>query len=348
MLSWLGLASLLLGIGIFLTWKAYTDSAISSGQVSVTVYVTINPAHVSIKSHAYLNPRYDSIDVNVTGPKGMKDPWILVVQCPAGAKTPKGDPLLSEGTAGLQQLGYAIVSNHDVRNYRAPLGCFGERKRKTTPPLTEGKNIHVTLPILEQNAFAQSAPAETPLYVERSISGHQDIADLVEALQPPHSSCTDQGPVSGAAPMGSAPVPLRYFVNRAPVNSNCYHQVTPGTTATKYYFPTQAATFETLGQVDLANETVDSMIPPGQITSGNEIKWQGLFSLSPSLNATSLASGKLASILIFIAGVFLGVFGGFLVPIIQSFIPSPEPKRSRTGRPPDTSGSGPRRRDDHE
>src|SRR6185437_2492720 len=106
MLSWLGLASLLLGIGIFLTWKAYTDSAISSGQVSVTVYVTINPAHVSIKSHAYLNPRYDSIDVNVTGPKAMKDPWLIVVKCPAGAKTPKGDTLLSEGTAGLQQLGY--------------------------------------------------------------------------------------------------------------------------------------------------------------------------------------------------------------------------------------------------
>jgi hypothetical protein len=314
-------------LGFRLAKSAFPGSGISSKQISVAVYVSHSPAHVTLKSFAYLNPQYDKIDVNVTGSKGVKDPWILVIQCPAGIEISHGHMLYSEGTSGKQKLGDVIISNHDNRNYSGPLRCF--RKTKVKPGVVKGENIAATLPVLEQNAFAQSAPTETPLYVERSVSGHQAIVDLVEVLQPPDSSCPSQEPTSGTAAAGSSPSPERFYPTPTPINSTCYHQVTPGTIPTKYYFPTRAVTFETLENVDLTNETVQSMFPPGQITSNDKIKWQGLFSLSPSLSATSLASGRNASINSFLAGVLLGLFGGFLVPIVQGFLPTPPPKRNR-------------------
>jgi hypothetical protein len=293
-------------LGWLLAEGALPSSGVSSEQISVTVYVSISPAHLSLKSYAYLDPRYDKINVNVTGPKGVLDPWILVVQCPAGTRLSRAHPLWSEGTSGTQKLGYAIVSNHDSRNYSGRLGCF--KKSTANPGVVKGLNIDATLPVLEQNASAQSAPAETPLYVERSASGHRDIVNLVEVLQAPDSSCPGhQGPTSGTTATGNAPAPQRLYATPSPIHSACYHQVTQGTIPTKYYFPTQVATFETLENVDLTNETVESMFPPGQITSDYKVKWQGLFSLSPSLNATSLSANRHASLDGFIAGVLLGL-----------------------------------------
>jgi hypothetical protein len=323
--------------GFRLATGAFPNSGVSSKQISVAVYVSRSPAHVTLKSFAYLDPQYDKIDVNVTGPKGVKDPWILVVQCPAGIGLPHGHMLYSEGTSGEQKLGDVIVSNHNNRNYSGPLRCF--KKAKAKPGVVKGQNIAATLPVLEQNAFAQSAPTETPLYVERNVSGHQGIADLVEVLQPPDSSCPSQEPTSGTAAAGSSPAPERSHPTPTPINSTCYHQVTLGTIPTKYYFPARAVTFETLENVDLTNETVQSMFPPGQITSNDKIRWQGLFSLSPSLSATSLASGRNASINSFLAGVLLGLFGGFLVPIIQGFLPTPRSKGSSNDRPSIRSGA---------
>jgi hypothetical protein len=323
-----------LALGFFgyrLAKSAFPDSGVSSRQISVAVYVSRSPAHVILKSYAYLDPQYDKIDVNVTGPKGVKDPWILVVQCPADIGLPHAHMLYSEGTSGEQKLGNVIVSNHNNRNYSGPLRCF--KKAKTKPGIIKGQNIAATLPVLEQNASAQSAPTETPLYVERSVSGHQNIVDLVEVLQPPDSSCPGQETTSGTAVAGGSLESGRSDPTPSPINGTCYHQVTPGTIATKYYLPAQAVTFETLENVDLTNETVQSMFPPGQITSNDKIRWQGLFSLSPSLSATSLTSGRNASINSFLAGVLLGLFGGFLVPIIQGFLPAPKPKGGRTDKP---------------
>lgn len=332
--------------GFRLAKGAFPDSGVSPEQISVVVYVSRSPAHVTLKSFAYLDPQYDKIDVNVTGPKGVKDPWILVVQCPAGIGLPRGHMLYSEGTSGEQKLGDVIVSNHNNRNYSGRLRCF--KKAKAKPGLVKGQNIAATLPVLEQNAFAQSAPAETPLYVERSVSGHRGVADLVEVLQPPDSSCPSQQPTSGIAVAGSSPAPERFYPTPTPVNGTCYHQVTPGTIPTKYYFPTRAVTFETLENVDLTNEAVQSMFPPGQITSNYKVRWQGLFSLSPSLSATSLTSGRNASINSFLAGVLLGLFGGFLVPIVQGFLPTPASKGSRNDQPSIHSGAETTEADGHQ
>jgi predicted RNA binding protein YcfA (HicA-like mRNA interferase family) len=284
--------------------SAFPDAGFSPGQISVSVYVSNGPARLTLKSFAYLDPQYDSLSVNVTGRKAVSDPWLLVVQCPAEPGLVSANPgvgLYSEGTTGKQQLGDVIVSHHDHRNWSGPLGCFKRNKSMVATGLVQNQDIDATLPVLEQNPSAQSAQADTPLYVERAESGQQPIKDLVEVLQPPDSKC----PAPGTGPISNS------------ANAPCYSPVSPHTTATKYIIPTKVATFETLEDISLSNDSVDSMFPPGQITSDDKIIWQGFDALSPTLSATNLSSAKKASEDVFFAGVWYGLAAGFLVPFMQ-------------------------------
>ena len=192
------------GMGLYghsLQKSAFPDAGYSPGQISVTVYVSTGPARLTLKSFVFLNPQGDTLSVNVTGPKAVSDPWLLIVQCPAEpglVSANHGVELWSEGTSGKQQLGDVIVTHHDHRNWSGPLGCFKQSKSTVTTGLVQNQNIDATLPVLEQNPSAQSAQADTPLYVERSSSEPQPIKDLVEVLQPPDSSCPPPYPLIDA------------------------------------------------------------------------------------------------------------------------------------------------------
>jgi hypothetical protein len=299
--------ALALGMGLYghsLQKNAFPDQGYSPGQISVTVYVSTGPARLTLRSFAYLNPQGDTVSVNVTGPKAAHDPWLLVVQCPAEpglVSANHGVALWSEGTTGKQDLGDVIVTHHDQRNWNGPLGCFKQSKTTVAAKLVQNQNIDATLPVLEQNPSAESAQADTPLYVERGESGLQPIEDLVEVLQPPDSHC----PAPGAAPVSYA------------ANAPCYSPIARGTRATKYVIPTKVATYETLENISLSNDSVDSMFPPGQITSDDKIIWQGFDALSPTLSATNLSSARAASEDIFFAGAWYGLAAGFLVPFMQ-------------------------------
>jgi hypothetical protein len=298
--------AVILGVaGFLLERAAIPGDALPSGQIFVTVYVSTDPANVSLTSYSYLAPQDDSISVSVTGRNGVRDPWILVVQCPPGGAPSSAPQLYSEGTQGRQHLGDVIVSNHNKKTYAGSLGCFRHSKPSQAVP---GANIDVTLPVLEQNPAAQATPAQTPLYVERNASGQRTIEDLVEVLEPPDSSCLDPASTTSSASSYSS--------------GSCYSAVAAGTADTRYLFPSSTTTFETLENVNLANYNTPSMFPPGQITSDGKVKWQGSAPLSPSLSATSQQSARNASIDNFAAGVLLGLCGGFLVPFIQGLLPS--------------------------
>jgi hypothetical protein len=327
----LGLAVGLGAAGLFLQKASDPKSRFPSDAISVSVYVSVSPARVSLNFYAYLDPQYDSLQVNVTGPNAKSDPWILAVQCPNGARHFSEFPVYTEGTSGIQPLGDEIISTHDHKNYSQSLGCF--KAPELAPGIVAGQNINVTLPVLEQNQAAQSAQAATPLYVERSKTGKKSIEALVEVLQPPDSSCQTTGPSPSQAPSlallgtGGPPVtsPLRDFYSLpSGITTPCFTPLYPNTTATQYYFPTSVATSETLENVSLANDSVNSMFPPGQITSDDKVKWQGSpdAALSPSLSATSISSAQSASTDLFIAGLLIGAAAGFLAPVVQS-IPQP-------------------------
>jgi hypothetical protein len=326
LLWFLLVATAILGLaGFWFQKNSVPNSTFPSNQISVTVYVSKSPAHVTVDFYAYLQPQYDKLDVNVTGPNATSDPWILVVQCPPGRAPSPEYPVYSEGTSGILQLGNAIVSNHDHKNYSQSLGC----RRVPTAPATvvAGQNIDVSLPVLEQNPAAQSAQADTPLYVERSKTGKRKIKDLVEVLEPPDSSCqSGLSPSQARAlpPIGGNGPPLifplqNFFSLPSAVTVPCYTPVAPGTAASTYYFPTNVTTYETLENVNLANESMNSMVPPGQITSDDKVKWQGTVNaaLSPSLSVTSLSSARSAANDTFIAGLLIGGAFGFFVPFLQ-------------------------------
>jgi hypothetical protein len=313
-------------VGFWFQKESVPSSNFPSDQITVTVYVSVSPAHVSLALYAYLEPQYDTLSVNVTGPGAGSDPWILAVQCPPGTGLSSQRPVFSEGTSGILQLGDAIVSSHDHKNYSGGLGCFTQPKQPAA--LVEGQNIDETLPVLEQNPAAQSAQAETPLYLERSRAGRQAIEDLVEVQQPLGVSCQGTGvapaqslvlPVPGGAGPGELS-PLRDFYSLpSAVTVPCYTPVSANSNGTRYYFPAQVTTSETLENVSLASDSVDSMFPPGQIMSDDKIAWQGIpnSALSPSLSATSLSSARSSSTDTFIAGLLIGGAVGFFVPFFQ-------------------------------
>ena len=325
-------------IAYHLQQNAFPKSGASAGQISVTVYTRLNPARLSLKSTVYPNaPQDDKLDVTVTGPKTLSDPWILVVQCPAqpGISSRNTVQLYQESASGKQSAGNVLVSVRTRRHWRGLLGCY--QGSEVNPGLVKGQNINVTLPVLELNPSAQSAPKDTPLYVERREASKR-IADLVEVLQAPGSICPSSGlssklsqsagpstspAVPTTTPVGNMSSPSTSPSSSSPATSalspTCYEQVDPGTIATRYRFPASVATSETLKNVDLGDDRIDSMFPPGQITSDYRIVWEGVSGLSPSLSATNLSTAESASEATFFAGVFYGLGAGFLVPFFQGF-----------------------------
>jgi hypothetical protein len=88
-------------------------------------------------------------------------------------------------------------------------------------------------------------------------------------------------------------------------------------------------TSETLSNVSLSGDRIDSMFPPGQITSNDEIVWQGASGLSPSLSATSLSSAETSSKAGFKAGLFYGIAAGLFVPFLQDVSQAAKETRKR-------------------
>lgn len=335
----LGGTVFLVALGLLLQHEAFPRSAPSPfAQVSVTVYVKNSPARVWLKSTIYPNEaRNDSLDVTVKGPKGASDPWLLVVTCP---RSEPGEVNLDlDGVSAPESVSvFAHVYDDSYRSF--PLQCFAARRGHSEsgqlPVVARGEDINLSLPVLEQNPLAQSAAADTPLYVVRSKSGKQDIEGLVEVAQAPESSCPKPRPVASSNPsqpalptVSSAPGTSvgRSAPSASPSaqaastpaggSASCLTRINASTIATQYRFPASVATSETLNNVNLTGDRVDSMFPPGQITSTNEIVWQGVSGLSPSLSATNLSSAENISKAGFFAGLCYGLAGGIAVPFVQ-------------------------------
>lgn len=76
------------------------------------------------------------------------------------------------------------------------------------------------------------------------------------------------------------------------------------------------ATAETLESVNLTDDRVDSMFPPGQI-GASTVTWQGVSGLSPSMSATNLASAARQNKDAFWAGLLYGITAALAVPFLQ-------------------------------
>lgn len=184
---------------------------------------------------------------------------------------------------------------------------------------------------LQQNAFPKSGASAGQISVTVYARLNPARLSLKSTVYPNALSSKlsqSAGPSTSPAlptttPVGNMSSPPASPSSSSPATSalspTCYEQVDSGTIATQYRFPTSVATSETLKNVDLGDDRIDSMFPPGQITSDYRIVWQGVSGLSPSLSATNLSTAESASEATFFAGVFYGLGAGFLVPFFQGF-----------------------------
>lgn len=312
------IAVLLVGIALCLfQFKAFPESGSSPfAKVSVTVYTSLPDSSVLLGTSIEPNElQGDSISVTVKGPKGVSDPWLLVITCPH-PEPGQVEMELQGGNPVPPVWVYARIYQRSRVPY-IPLGCSAPRTRSASARtvVVQGESISLTLPVLEQNPLAQLTNTNTPMYVVRSQTGRHPIERLVEYVQAPKSSC----PTPSAHP--SAVATPETTQSTAPgASAPCFAQ--PLNQITSEYdlpAPSSVTTTETLENLSLSGDSIQSNFPPGQITSHDQVIWQGGMGLSPSLSATSLTDAKNASKATFWAGLLYGMAAGFLVPFLQVF-----------------------------
>ena len=345
--AFLGIAIVAAMFGYHLQEKAFPLSAPSPfAQVSATVYTRSNPSRVLLKAWIAPNAsQKDLLDITVKGPHGKRDPWLLVVTCPHHVAGRVKMQLVGAGVAPAQSP-YVLASVHDRSHELVPLGCVGGpgQHGAAQPVVATGQDINLSLPVLEQIPLGQSSVASTPLYVMRGsppdqlsrpnlmIKPNLPIKKLIEVFQAPGSVCPGPGASATPSPYpsatapsmpgntngeGSSPASPSPGASTGKLGNSCFPPLPTDVILTKYSIPASVATSETLENVSLSGDRIDSMFPPGQITSSNQIIWQGVFGLSPDLSATSLTNDENASRDGFFAGLCYGLAAGLLVPFLQ-------------------------------
>jgi hypothetical protein len=336
-------AAVAAGLGYNLQQHAFPESAPSPfAQVSVSVYTKINPSRVLLKAKIEPNAsQNDRLDITVKGPNGRRGPWLLVVTCPR--PVPGRVPMQLLGVTPPQPM-EVLVSVYDVGYRSVPLGCWSASPGAPgagVPVVVPGEDINLSLPVLQQTPVGLPAAAETPLYVVRETSGSHRIEKLVQVFQAPEASCPGPGAapaLSASAQAAAATAPAVSSRAGAPARTSsaaCYTRLPTGTAATRYSIPASVTTSEILENVSLSGDRIDSMVPPGQITSDSRVVWQGASSLSPSLSATSLTGAENASRDGFFAGLFYGLAAGFVVPFLQGLSDSYDKMREARAAAPD-------------
>jgi hypothetical protein len=354
---------LIIGAALVGGGYAYQHFAFQSsdgpGQASVTVFVKDKSARVFMQADVKpVSPSKDSLTIDVTGARGKKEQWLLVVQCPSGSDIPAHEPLMKLYTeSGERQPSTSfqkvLVWKH-TGNWSGNLGCF-------TVPATSNVNVPAAMPIqpggpasflnatllsLEADPAAQQNQLITPLYAEQNAFDGK-IRDLVEVLQAPNLSCPSATPspaptpsngtrgspasktspppraAAGPSPDGASPDPAATaspISTPSPISAVCYNPVTRHTTASEYQLPTSVETTETLENANLSGYRIDSIFPPEQITPDDRMIWKGVAGLSPSISATSLSVERNNNRSLFISGILFGIAGAALVPVAQEFL----------------------------
>jgi hypothetical protein len=294
-----------------LTINAFPDNASIPKQISVTVYVEKAPVQLLIKSFVYnADPAADSVEVTVLDRKGTAAvPSLLVVQCPdQSAYFRKHEKALVIEPRSNQKPVEAIVKPFTQRTWQSYLDCYAPPSGSGGTPgaAPSGQNINVAPPVLEANPAATLTPGFAPVFLEERAG---QVVDAVEAVSAPGASCV--GAAASASPNSAA--------------SACYTPVAENAEHTGYIIPnpatSQVTTIETLEDISLSGDQIESMVPDGHIISSDQVYWQGGADLSPSLSAANLNSERVDSWFIFAAGIAVGFFASVMLTILQEVLP---------------------------
>jgi hypothetical protein len=227
---------------------------------------------------------------------------------------------------------------------------------QTAETVIQNRDLNLSLPTLEQDPAGLPILAGEPLYAEKAYGTYQNVVEVhalpgarcptpspspaspsassssseastpslsptvTPSLSPTQTSSPSPTATSSSSPAASSPPSPSATASAAPSPTAvaCYTQVLPGATSVKYSFPppTDVVTGETLNNVKLADERIDSMYPPGNITT-DQVIWQGSVDLGPSLNATNLSSAANQNKDAFFAGLLYGITAALAIPFFQ-------------------------------
>ena len=351
---------MLLGIGWAFQHFAFQSSS-GPQQATITVFVKDKSARVFLQADVKpASPYKDWLTIDVTGARGKKEQWLLVVQCPSGSPIPAHQPLMKlymeSGEQSPSASYQTVLAWKHTGNWSGGLGCFSapaaSSVNEQSVSVHQGGSasfLNATLLSLEADPAAQQDQIITPMYAEQDeLNGK--LKDLVEVFQAPDSVCptatsaygqtpanrASSGTGSSTAPQSpggtnvAAPVPNGASPNpsfagslpptASPISAVCYNPISPHSTPTEYQLPTSVETIETLENADLTGYRVDSIFPPEQITQNDKMIWKGAAGLNPSISATSLSAERNNNRSLFIAGILFGLAGGVLVPVAQEML----------------------------
>jgi hypothetical protein len=271
--------------------------------------------------NAPAGPANERVRAVVQPPGGPRRQWRVPLGCfAAPVQRPAGHA--AGGAAGLAaDLGLSCLTAWQIRFgcAQAPAG----RAAGTSSGDASGQIINATLPTLEGDPAAALKNVSTPVYAEERADG--TIKGLVEVYQPPGFSCPTGSATPSPSPRaarsrpGPSPSPSPSVSPKSIVNppTGCGGPEWAGAAPVTYYLPASVETTETLENTSLAGDRVDSMFPPGQIKSNDQIYWQGVSGLSPSLSATNLAAEARDSEYSFFAGVLYGLGLSLIFAFVQ-------------------------------
>jgi hypothetical protein len=165
-----------------------------------------------------------------------------------------------------------------------------------------------------------SAGSSSPAAVVPSPSPAATSSQSLAATTSPSAAATSpQTPTTTSSSSNSATMSAA----ASPTPVACYTRWSPDATFVKYSFPASAAgttvaTSETLNNVTLSDDRIDSVYPQGMITT-NQVTWQGGVDLGPSLIATNLASAARQNKDAFWAGLLYGIAAALAIPYFVEF-----------------------------
>ena len=317
------------GLGWAWHHAAFTPAA-PAGQAYVVAFTQDKTAAVTLTAIVNPNdPWFDGISIQVKGPRRRPERWLLIVQCPRPPASSSNQGMLSS------EANQPIPPSTRINVYSGAgkaglrLGCFPASK-------TNASIARVTLPSLETDQAIQQTQTAPTVYAELNTPG-----DLTEVLQVfpgcpaptaspvtapattspsgTGSATTSPGPASSTSPSPTA--------QAASVSASCYGQTQLSAAFSTYYLPTSVQTKEIMKFVNLSGYQTQSVFPVPVITNGkggatgqtaDEIyTWNGLSSLSPSLQVANLAGEQAANNYTFYAGVSFGIAGASGVAFVE-------------------------------
>jgi hypothetical protein len=154
------------------------------------------------------------------------------------------------------------------------------------------------------------------------LNSYGQVVDAVEVLPAPGISCASPAASASSSPAGLA----------------CYTPFAENAKHTAYVIPNSATshitTIETLEDISLSGDQIESMVPDGHIISSNQVYWQGGADLSPSLSAANLNSERVDTWFIFAAGIAVGFFASVLLTVLQELLPLTRDQEAGGSGPP--------------